>query len=92
MTNAVLSNEDIALSKGIKVYPNPSNGIVNVAIANYIGELTIQVYDINGRKVVETSSDFTGEKSLNLNGLHSGVYAVNIEGSDFSYSTKIIKE
>lgn len=92
LTNAVLSNEDIALSKGIKVYPNPSNGIVNVAIANYIGELTIQVYDINGRKVVETSSDFTGEKSLNLNGLHSGVYAVNIEGSDFSYSTKIIKE
>ncbi len=92
LTNAVLSNDDIALSKGIKVYPNPSNGVVNVAIANYIGELTIQIYDINGRKVVETSSDFTSEKSLNLNGLHSGVYAVNIEGSDFSYSTKIIKE
>jgi len=92
LTNTVLSNEDIALKKGIKVYPNPSKGIVNIAIDNYIGELSIQIFDINGRKVVETAGDFTGEKSMNLNGLHFGVYAVKVEGTDFSYTTKIIKE
>lgn len=91
LSNAVLSNEDIALSKGIKVYPNPANGIVNIAIANYTGDLTIQLFDINGRKVVETKGDFTGEKAINLNGLQFGVYAVKIDGTDFSYSTKIIK-
>lgn len=92
LTNTVLSNEEIALSRGIKIYPNPSKGIINVAIANYSGNLSIQIYDINGRKVVETSSDFNGEKSINLNGLHFGVYTAKIEGSDFSYTYKIIKE
>ncbi|WP_320816227.1 PA domain-containing protein [Flavobacterium sp.] len=91
LNNATLSNEDVALSKGIKVYPNPANGIVNIAIANYIGDLSIELYDINGRKVAESTGDFTGEKALNLNGLQFGVYAVKIEGNDFSYSTKIIK-
>lgn len=91
LTNVLLSNNDIAISKGIKVYPNPANGIVNIAIANYIGDLSIELYDINGRKVAESTGDFTGEKALNLNGLQFGVYAVKIDGADFSYSTKIIK-
>lgn len=87
---ATLSAGDNILTKGIKLYPNPSNGVVNISLPNYSGNLDINVFDLNGRKVLSNSGDFTSEKSINLSGLQSGVYIVKLEGDNLSYSEKVI--
>ena len=80
------NNEDM-----IKVFPNPSNGLLNITIAKYSGKLAVELYDINGRKVFnQNMNDFNAEKSINLESLQSGIYLLKLEGYDLSYTKKII--
>ncbi|MFZ4107018.1 T9SS-dependent M36 family metallopeptidase [Flavobacterium sp.] len=75
-----------------RVYPNPTNGLLNVRINNYIGKVNIQVIDINGRIVNEYSNeDFNTEKVLNLNNLQSGMYLLKVTGDSLNFTQKIIK-
>lgn len=89
-TATSLSSNDVTLNKGIKLYPNPSNGIVTISIENFSGNLNVAVYDLNGRKVLSNSIDFSTQTSINLEGLQSGVYVLKLEGDNLSYSEKII--
>ncbi|MBP6039392.1 MAG: T9SS type A sorting domain-containing protein [Flavobacterium sp.] len=89
-TQPSLSTNDNVLNKGIKVYPNPSNGIVNVSIDNYAGNITVEVYDINGRKVFSNAGDYMKANTINLQGFQKGVYILNVKGDELSYSEKII--
>lgn len=89
-TSTTLSADDNAIAKGIKIYPNPSNGVLNIAVPNYTGDLNIEIFDINGRKVVSNKADFTSETTVNLTGLQSGVYIVKLQGDNLTHSEKII--
>lgn len=81
-------NEDL-----FRVYPNPTNGNLNIRINGYNGKVTIQVIDINGRIVNEfKNEDFNIEKSINLNDLQSGVYMLKVSGDDINITKKIIKK
>ncbi len=91
-TAVSLSNEDVALNKTIKVYPNPSKDILNVSIPSYSGELKLSLFDVNGREVLSNSENFSVEKSVNLKGLQSGIYILKLEGEGFSHSEKIVLE
>lgn len=75
----------------IRVYPNPSNGLVNVRVGNYSGNLDIQVIDVNGRVVFQNkNNDFNVETSLNLSHLQSGMYFVKVNGENLNFSKKLI--
>ena len=90
-TSAVLSSDTFANSKGVKVYPNPSNGVINLNIADFSGNLNIQLFDINGREVYKSNvSNFSVEKSINISQFQSGIYILKLEGEELSYSEKII--
>ncbi|MQP24502.1 T9SS type A sorting domain-containing protein [Flavobacterium sp. LMO8] len=89
-TAPTLSSDDVAVSKGIKIYPNPSKGILNIAIPNYTGALNIEIFDINGRKVLTNKGDFASEKMMNLAGLQSGIYIVKLAGDNLTYSEKVM--
>jgi len=90
-TATSLSTDDITINKGIKIYPNPSNGVVNVSIENYSGNLNVEVYDINGRKVFSNIGNYSMDKAINLQGLQAGVYVLKLEGEDgLSHSEKIV--
>lgn len=70
----------------IKVYPNPSNGLVNV-YSPY--EAHVTVLDITG-KTVYTNALAAGENQCVLNHLTSGMYLMSIKGENFSKTEKII--
>lgn len=81
------NNQDL-----FRVYPNPTNGDLNIRINNYTGKVTIQVIDINGRIVNEyRNEDFNVEKSLNLNTLQTGVYILKVAGDSLNFTQRIIK-
>ncbi|WP_339834566.1 T9SS-dependent M36 family metallopeptidase [uncultured Flavobacterium sp.] len=83
---SLFNNEDM-----IRVFPNPSNGLLNIAIAKYNGKLNIELYDINGRKVFnQNMNDFNTEKSINLQSIQSGIYLLKLEGDELSFTKKII--
>ncbi len=82
------------LSKEIlTIYPNPTSGIITLNMESLVSSnLTVQVYDLNGRMVYnEALSGFSGEKSLNLSHLMSGVYLVKVNTDTSQYSVKLMK-
>ena len=90
-TATSLSSDDVTKNKGIKIYPNPSNGVVNVSIENYSGNLNVEIYDINGRKVFSNTGNYSTDKAISLQGLQAGVYVLKLEGEDgLSHSEKIV--
>ena len=92
-TSTVLSNQDVAINDRINVYPNPSNGIVNIAIANYSGSLKVSLVDLNGRVVYSNEFyDFSLERSINVKNYQSGVYLLNLEAEGVKLTRKIIFE
>ena len=65
----------------LTVYPNPTEGVVNVKLAQELSEAgSLTVVDLNGR-VVFTQDLNAGVQSMSfeLNGLQAGTYMLNIE-------------
>jgi hypothetical protein len=90
--NCTLTADYFENQELFRVYPNPTNGFLNIRINNYVGKATIQIVDINGRLVSENKNeDFNIEKSLNLNNLQSGMYVLKVTSDSMNFTQKIVK-
>lgn len=90
-SNCVLNNEYFQNSELFKIYPNPTRDIINIAINNYVGELQISVYDLNGRQVYNQKvATFNSTNSINLESLSRGMYVLKLNGENLNHSEKII--
>ncbi|MCD8518460.1 MAG: T9SS type A sorting domain-containing protein [Flavobacterium sp.] len=89
-TSTTLSSSDFVQSDAVKIYPNPATDLINVMVSNFVGDLKVELFDINGRLVKSKSIDFSGNYTLDLNGLNSGVYIVKLTGTELNHSEKIV--
>jgi hypothetical protein len=79
-------NEDL-----FRVYPNPTNGMINIRINNYVGKANLQIVDINGRIVYQANdNNFNVEKSIDLSNFQSGMYILKVSADDLNFTEKII--
>ena len=71
------------------VYPNPTKGIVNVAIPALTDKAIINLYDLQGRQILskETNQVYT---SFGIENLQDGIYLVNIQNDLGSITKKIV--
>ena len=73
----------------IVIYPNPTNGIVNIELGE-LNDVSIQVLDLNGKLMYEHYNITTPVHQFNLSG-SDGVYFINI-GTDGKYQRyKLVK-
>lgn len=83
---ADFDNEDV-----MKVFPNPTDGIVNIHINKYFGNVDIQLVDITGRQVYSANKvEFNGQKSIDLSSVNPGIYLLKVKGESLNYVEKII--
>jgi len=78
------------------LYPNPSTGIYNLVLnPESIEEITISLYDINGKKVKEkmVSDEFSSvyQYQLDYQDLRSGVYFLEIINGEKTITQRLIK-
>ncbi len=72
------------------IYPNPTRGAFNIEIGNTISEdITLKVIDINGRLVKESALG-NGLNSVNISGMNSGLYILNITSGGNTVTHKLI--
>lgn len=89
-TGVSLSTDDLASSVGVKVYPNPTSDVLNISVAGYAGQLSVKLYDLNGKEVYSKDyADFVAERAISLNGLQSGIYILKLKGQDLSHTSKV---
>jgi hypothetical protein len=75
----------------IRVYPNPTQGNIQLRINQFVGKLHIQLVDTNGRLVYEEKDTaFQLEKTLPFGALQKGVYVLKVSGDQLKYTQKII--
>ena len=87
MGESVGVEEDVI--SGLNIYPNPSNGIVNIDLDEN-GEFSIEVTDILGKTI--SRETIKSNTILNLNNLDKGVYFVTVSNNEIMKTTKIIVE
>lgn len=86
---STLSVEDHLKRPQLNLYPNPSDGIVNVQIGEALLGSTLQLIDISGRSLF--SSELNSEETaLNLDNFSAGVYFVTVQNRGAIYSEKLI--
>jgi len=73
----------------IKIYPNPSKGILNIDLENDNHETIYTLYDIQGRLILNKKSNNSSEK-LNLETFSNGIYMLTIENKGSKMIQKII--
>lgn len=77
------------LSVAVKVYPNPTTSLLNIAVNNFqAGQIT--VYDIQGRLVLTEKMSGT-EHQLNISHLENGTYFLTVTSVNNSATVKLIK-
>ena len=74
-------------SKSLKIYPNPTNELLNIVNLND-KILDITVVDVNGKTVYYAK---TSNNTINISKLQKGNYIIKLQGIDWGFQEKIIK-
>jgi hypothetical protein len=72
------------------IFPNPSQGELNVQSRFDVGEATISIYDMNGRVVFNTEVEMQQARNLDVSDLNTGIYLIKVEGGGYSQTSKLI--
>lgn len=77
----------------VSVYPNPAHDNIYVSINTTADEVTIQIFDINGRMVANSRSAIKDKRNIpvNTSALQAGTYVVAIKTADVATSVKVVK-
>ena len=89
----IMSVRPVAELNSDMVYPNPSNGIMNVRIGKAKAGTTISVVDLLGKEVYSSTLNASGlnvEFPLNISGVEKGIYLVKIADGNSLQVSKII--
>ena len=87
-----LTDTTIYTQEDVKIYPNPTRGILNIELVNSSEEIdrTIEIYSLEG-KLVKREMMETSTKTLDLSNTKNGVYYLNIYGGDKLVKWKVVK-
>lgn len=79
-------------SSGIKIYPNPMTDNALIEINPPVsGRAVISLYEMNGKLVARSNNDFGNSiQKFHLSGIKSGLYLINVKGSTYQYSGKLM--
>ena len=91
-----LGTEEEELSYNFDIYPNPSNGVFNIMLNNFIGNtVSIEVYNELGQKVSVISNDSENPEGywktqLDLSYLERGIYFVKVIADNQIQTKRIV--
>lgn len=88
-TFAALNNPDFELDNSVKVYPNPTNSIINIT-SDFTIE-SIELYDIQGR-ILSTSIENRNQTALDISSKSKGIYFLKIKTDNGYKVEKIVKK
>ncbi len=83
-------NENILAN--IYVYPNPTNGILNINMSNKVENYSLKVIDMTGREVY-SANQLSGENnSIDISKLAKGTYTLVLKTALGQYHKSIVKQ
>ncbi len=87
--NVVLNAADINAS--VLAYPNPTSGLLDVKVADILVGGTMDIFDINGKKVEQLNA-INSNVSFDLSNAGTGIYFIVVSNGKERETTKVIVE
>ena len=81
---------DINKNEGIKIYPNPTTNQLTIALESNNQKVEVTIADITGKTIYSTTASETQKIEVNTKDYSAGVYVVQIQGTDFIETKKLI--
>jgi hypothetical protein len=82
--------EEIALENQLNIYPNPVTDVLNVQWNNTNETANLSIRDLSGR-LVHSERVANGNAALNLSGLASGNYILELQKGDRTLRKQMVK-
>ncbi len=93
ITDVTAVTEAAALTGHLQVFPNPGSGLFHISAANTgQGNYILNVMDIYGRVVYSEEVNSAGDqlnRAVDLSGLSSGIYFIELKSPEKHYQSKI---
>ncbi|MDP2687292.1 MAG: T9SS-dependent M36 family metallopeptidase [Aequorivita sp.] len=83
-------NDNGSIQNNFIIYPNPSNGEIYIKARENMGDVSVSIFDIHGRKVLSKQMEVHTVANINANGLETGIYLIRIDGDNYSQTSKLI--
>jgi hypothetical protein len=77
-------------ARKVLVYPSPSSGKVKIKFDHTVSNMVVRVLGIDGKVLFSEKYSNTGNQELDLSGLHSGMYFIQLDGPDISCTERLI--
>ncbi len=78
----------------LKVYPNPSSGLIKVKIEGAVaGQGELVIYDLNGKVVYQSNLEINSrgaEKNIDLSNLSKGIYILGFNSNELSDKIRLV--
>ncbi|MBA5792321.1 T9SS type A sorting domain-containing protein [Flavobacterium sp. xlx-214] len=96
LDNIVVTDLTTSSNKSFEIndfsfYPNPSTDVLNVTLVDKNIQ-SVHVTDLNGRTVKTFNISGTNQAQLDVSGLSSGVYLLNVKSDGITVAKKFIKK
>ncbi|WP_333667209.1 S8 family serine peptidase, partial [Flavobacterium sp.] len=73
----------------VKVYPNPTKGIINISLPSALDKTLLKLHDIQGREILSKETNAANEV-INIENLQEGVYLLSIENGKNKTTKKVV--
>lgn len=87
-TSAPLSNSEFETVAAMKLYPNPVNDVLTVALDSEI--TSVAIYNLLGQEVIAKTVN-AAETTVGVSGLRAGTYFVRVTSGNEVKTSKIVK-
>ena len=95
-TTLVSGLKEDLLSKGVTIYPNPSQGNLTFSIEHQeSGTVHLALFNILGSKLIEKEirkDHYSVESQLDLTALPDGIYSIQVILNDVKITKRLIKQ
>ena len=85
--------KEIFVSEEVLAYPNPTDGMIQLYIGGFDDTLTLNVYDINSRNIINKSFEVSSSRVIeaDISRFKTGIYFFVLKGKTINTTHKIIK-
>ena len=82
--------KEASLSNELRIYPNPSVGVLTISVAGPSTKTTIKIVDVMGNVIAEKNILYTNKTDMDISSFANGIYFVKVENELESKIQKII--
>ena len=86
----ILNTSEVSL-EGITIYPNPTNGILNIVSAK-APIMSVEVYDVQGRAITNAIVSNQEQYQIDISRLETAMYFITINTAQGSITKRIIRK